>query len=113
MQYFKTKKKEKCLATLDLLRVGTIEMDPSDASGCTFTIEVAGRPYYLCADTKEKATDWCINLNRSKEARANLGGESRVESLSMNLSWRKWCFCIRYFVCGYVVRTTDSFLHFH
>lgn len=74
LQYFKTKKKEKCLATLDLLRVGTIEMDPSDASGCTFTIEVAGRPYYLCADTKEKATDWCINLNRSKEARANLGG---------------------------------------
>lgn len=74
MEYFKTKKKEKCLATLDLLRVGTIEMDPSDTSGCTFTIEVAGRPYYLCADTKEKATDWCINLNRSKEARANLGG---------------------------------------
>ncbi len=49
-------------------------MDPSDNSDCTFTIEVAGRKYYICADTKEKAMDWVITLNRVKEARMNIGG---------------------------------------
>lgn len=74
LKYFKSKKKEKCLATLDLLRVGTIAMDRTDAAGCTFTIEVAGRQYYLCADTKERAMDWVITLNRVREARAQIGG---------------------------------------
>lgn len=48
-------------------------MDPSDDSDCTFTIEVAGRNYFLCSDTKEKARDWVIALNRVKEARMNIG----------------------------------------
>lgn len=37
-------------------------------------IEVAGRSYYLCADTKERARDWVITLNRVKEARMKVGG---------------------------------------
>jgi len=74
LKYFKSKKKEKCLATLSLLRVGSISMDFSDHSGCTFTIEVAGRQYYLCTDTKGRAQDWVIMLNRAKEARAQVGG---------------------------------------
>lgn len=74
LKYFKSKKKDKCLATLDLLRVGTIAMDRTDSAGCTFTIEVAGRHYYLCADTKERAMDWVITLNRVREARAQIGG---------------------------------------
>ena len=49
-------------------------MDFSDHSGCTFTIEVAGRQYYLCTDTKGRAQDWVIMLNRAKEARAQVGG---------------------------------------
>jgi len=79
LKYFKSKKKEKCLATLDLLRVGSILMDFSDTSGCTFTIEVAGRQYYLCADTKERAQDWVITLNRAKEARAQVGGLKLID----------------------------------
>lgn len=74
LKYFKSKKKDKCLATLDLLRVGTIAMDRTDSAGCTFKIEVAGRHYYLCADTKERAMDWVITLNRVREARAQIGG---------------------------------------
>ena len=79
LKYFKSKKKEKCLATLDLLRVGSILMDFSDTSGCTFTIEVAERQYYLCADTKERAQDWVITLNRAKEARAQVGGLKLID----------------------------------
>ena len=54
-------------------------MDVSDGSGCTFTIEVAGRQYYLCADTKESAMDWVITLNRVKEARNEIGGLKLID----------------------------------
>jgi hypothetical protein len=74
LRYFKTSSRDQILATLDILRVGSIQMDYSDSNGCTFTIEVAGRSYYLCADTKERARDWVITLNRVKEARMKVGG---------------------------------------
>ena len=74
LKYFKSKNKGKPLAKLDLHRVGSIAIHLSDSSDCTFTIEVAGRKYYLCADTKEKAMDWVISLNRHKEAGMNIGG---------------------------------------
>jgi hypothetical protein len=74
LRYFKTKERIKILATLDLSHVGEILMDGSDSSGCTFNIEVSGRQYYLCADTKERARDWVITLNRIKEARMQIGG---------------------------------------
>ena len=79
LKYFKSKKKEKCLATLDLFRVGKIMMDRSDSSGCTFTVEVAGRQYYLCADTKDRSMDWVITLNRVKEARMQIGGLKLID----------------------------------
>jgi len=74
LKYYKSKKKEKCLATLSLLRVGPIRLDESDTSNCTFTIEVAGRKYYLCTGTQERTKDWVINLNRVREATAKEGG---------------------------------------
>lgn len=74
LKYFKSSSRNQILATLDLLRVGTIQLDYSDSNGCTFTIEVAGRSYYLCADAKERARDWVITLNRVKEARMKIGG---------------------------------------
>ena len=74
LRYFKSSSRDQILATLDLLRVGTIQLDYSDDNGCTFTIDVAGRSYYLCADTKERARDWVITLNRVKEARMKIGG---------------------------------------
>jgi hypothetical protein len=49
-------------------------MDWTAPNGNTFTIEVAGRIYYLCADSKESACDWVITLNRVKEARMQVGG---------------------------------------
>ena len=69
----------KLLATLDLLKVGQIMLDYSDPQGCTFTIKVAKRNYYLCAESKERAKDWVINLNRVKEARMNIGGLKLLE----------------------------------
>ncbi len=72
--YYKNIKRTTILATLDLLFVGRIQIDTSDPAGCTFLIEVKGRDYHLCADTKERARDWVISLNRIKEARMEIGG---------------------------------------
>ncbi len=77
--YYKNEERKKLLATLDLLHVGKIQLDATDPAGCTFKIEVKGRDYYLCADTKEKAKDWVITLNRVKEARLQIGGLSLIE----------------------------------
>lgn len=77
--YYKDKNKTTILATLDLLHVGEIQLDLTDPAGCTFKIEVKGRDYYLCADTKERARDWVISLNRVKEARMQIGGLKLIE----------------------------------
>ena len=77
--YYKNSKRTTILATLDLLYVGNIHLDSTDAAGCTFFIEVKGRNYYLCADTKEKARDWVISLNRVKEARMQIGGLKLID----------------------------------
>jgi hypothetical protein len=53
-------------------------MSSEDASGCTFHIIVADRPYTLKCDTKQKCIDWVITLNRIKEARMQLGGVKLV-----------------------------------
>lgn len=77
--YYKNKQRTTILATLDLLHVGKIQLDNSDPLGCTFMIEVKGRDYYLCAETRERARDWVISLNRVKEARMQIGGLKLIE----------------------------------
>jgi len=77
--YFKSKKRNKCLATLDLLNVGSVAMDDTDPADCSFTIEVAGRNYYLCAESKDHAMDWVISMNRVREARMEIGNLKLIE----------------------------------
>jgi len=82
LSYFKSKKhtsESDVLATLDLSRVGEIKMDDSDPQGCTFTIRVAKRNYFLHAETRERAMDWVISLNRVREARLQIGGLTLIE----------------------------------
>lgn len=74
LTYFKSQKRTKVLATLDLCKVGVIAIDGNDPTGCTFTIQVAKRPYYLRAENKATCKDWVINLNRVREARIQVGG---------------------------------------
>eukprot|EP00586_Coscinodiscus_wailesii_P018171 CAMPEP_0172517970 /NCGR_PEP_ID=MMETSP1066-20121228/289365_1 /TAXON_ID=671091 /ORGANISM="Coscinodiscus wailesii, Strain CCMP2513" /LENGTH=842 /DNA_ID=CAMNT_0013300217 /DNA_START=551 /DNA_END=3079 /DNA_ORIENTATION=+ len=74
LTYYKTQKRSKLLATLDLVKVGEIAVVEADPTCCTFTIQVAGRPYYLKADDSATCKDWVINLNRVREARVQIGG---------------------------------------
>ena len=73
LRYYKSEKRTKLLASLDLANVGKIVQDEADASGCCFTIQVAGRPYYLMAQDRSTCKDWVINLNRVREARIQIG----------------------------------------
>jgi len=77
--YFKSQKRNKLLATLDLLHVGSVAMDDTDPANCSFIIEVAGRNYYLCANSKDHATDWVISMNRVREARMEIGNLKLIE----------------------------------
>lgn len=79
LAYFKSRKRSKMLANLDLCHVGAIQIDKTDSSGCTFTIQVAKRPYFLCAASEPLCKHWVINLNRVKEARIQVGGFQLVE----------------------------------
>eukprot|EP00548_Thalassiothrix_antarctica_P009555 CAMPEP_0194159288 /NCGR_PEP_ID=MMETSP0152-20130528/77745_1 /TAXON_ID=1049557 /ORGANISM="Thalassiothrix antarctica, Strain L6-D1" /LENGTH=669 /DNA_ID=CAMNT_0038868837 /DNA_START=505 /DNA_END=2516 /DNA_ORIENTATION=- len=73
LTYFKTEKRKKHLATLDLAKVGSIAISAEDKSGCTFHIQVADRPYSLMAESESVCVDWVITLNRVKEARMQIG----------------------------------------
>jgi len=77
--YFKSEKRKKLLATLDLFHVGSVAMDDTDPADSSFTIEVAGRNYYLCADSKDHAMDWVISMNRVREARMEIGNLKLIE----------------------------------
>lgn len=79
--YFKSDKRKKPLASLDLLHVGSVTMDDTDPAGSSFIIEVAGRNYYLCADSKDHAMDWVISMNRVREARMEIGNLKLIEPL--------------------------------
>jgi len=72
LTYFKSSKRVKLLASLDLAKVGSIVIN-EDESGCCFTINIAKRPYHLRADSKTAMKDWVITLNRVKEARMQEG----------------------------------------
>lgn len=73
LTYFKSSKRVKLLASLDLAKVGSIAVNNEDESGCCFTINIAKRPYHLRADSKTAMKDWVITLNRVKEARLQEG----------------------------------------
>ena len=79
LTYYKTRKRTKLLASLDLLKVGDIRCDEEDPEGCVFAIQVSDRPYYLRAETKAACKDWVINLNRVREARLEIGGIQLVQ----------------------------------
>jgi len=74
LTYYKTDKRSAVLATLDLIEVGAIAVDETDPTGCTFTIQLGVRPYYLRAENSAICKDWVINLNRIREARIQIGG---------------------------------------
>lgn len=73
LSYYKTSKRSKLLATLDLEKVGAIVVNEDDPKGCSFTIQVLGRPYYLRAESRAACKDWVITLNRVKEAKLQQG----------------------------------------
>jgi hypothetical protein len=59
--------------------VGAIDIDESDSKGCSFTIQVLGRPYHLRAESRASCKDWVITLNRVKEARMQQGNVKLVD----------------------------------
>ena len=79
LSYYKSDKRNKLLATLDLSRVGVIALDSKDPAERTFTIQVAKRHYELCAENSARCKDWVISLNRAKEARMCIAGLSLVK----------------------------------
>lgn len=78
LTYFKSSKRMKLLASLDLAKVGSITINKEDDNGCGFTINIAKRPYHLRADSKTAMNDWVITLNRVKEARMQEGNVKLV-----------------------------------
>lgn len=73
LTYYKSSKRTKLLATLDLAKVGSIVINHQDRNGTTFTINISERPYHLRADSMGACKDWVITLNRVKEARMKEG----------------------------------------
>lgn len=80
LTYYKSDKRSKLLATLDLAKVGSIRVNRDDSDGCSFTINISHRPYHLRADSKESCRDWVITLNRIREARNQVGNVKLVNS---------------------------------
>lgn len=78
LTYYKSSKRIKLLATLDLAKVGSIQINEEDENGTTFTIHISERPYRLMADSKAACKDWVITLNRVKEARMQEGNVKLV-----------------------------------
>jgi len=80
LTYFKSSKRVKLLASLDLAKVGSIVVNKQDVEndGCCFTISISKRPYHLKADSKTAMKDWVITLNRVKEARMQEGNVKLV-----------------------------------
>ena len=78
LTYYKSSKRTKLLATLDLAKVGSIVINHGDQSGCCFVINISERPYHLRADSSAACKDWVITLNRVKEARMHEGNVKLV-----------------------------------
>ena len=71
-------KSELKLTYLFLKKVGAIVVNDDDPKGCSFTMQVLGRPYYLRAESRAVCKDWVITLNRIKEARLQQGNVKLV-----------------------------------
>ena len=78
LTYYKSSKRIKLMATLDLAKVGSIVINDTDPTGCCFTINISERPYHLRAESKAACRDWVITLNRVKEARMQQGNVKLV-----------------------------------
>mmetsp|Transcript_36832 Transcript_36832/g.44006 ORF Transcript_36832/g.44006 Transcript_36832/m.44006 type:complete len:433 (-) Transcript_36832:13-1311(-) len=81
LSYFKSEKRKELLAQLDLLHVGSVAMDDTDPADCSFIIDVGGRKYHLCAESKDHAMDWVISMNRVREARMEIGNLKLIHPL--------------------------------
>lgn len=84
LTYYKSSKRSKLLATLDLAKVGSIVINSEDEKGCCFIINISERPYHLRADSPSACKDWVITLNRVKEARMREGNVKLVMPSDMN-----------------------------
>jgi hypothetical protein len=86
LTYYKSSKRSKLLATLDLAKVGSIVINSEDEKECCFIINIAERPYHLRAESPSACKDWVITLNRVKEARMHEGNVKLVmpSELMMN-----------------------------
>ncbi|KAG7359858.1 PH domain containing protein [Nitzschia inconspicua] len=78
LTYYKSSKRSKLLATLDLAKVGSIIINSRDEKECCFIINISERPYHLRADSPAACKDWVITLNRVKEARMHEGNVKLV-----------------------------------
>lgn len=78
LTYYKSSKRSKLLATLDLAKVGSIVINKDDEKECDFVINISERPYHLRADSSAACKDWVITLNRVKEARMHEGNVKLV-----------------------------------
>jgi hypothetical protein len=84
LTYYKSSKRSKLLATLDLAKVGSIVINREDEKGSCFIINISERPYHLRADSSAACKDWVITLNRVKEARMHEGNVKLVMPTEMN-----------------------------
>eukprot|EP00934_Nitzschia_sp_Nitz4_P005100 Nitzschia sp. Nitz4//scaffold162_size51285//29119//30454//NITZ4_006970-RA/size51285-augustus-gene-0.31-mRNA-1//-1//CDS//3329537976//5090//frame0 len=73
LTYYKSSKRAKLLATLDLAKVGSIQINRTDDTETSFTIHISERRYHLRADSRATCKDWVITLNRVREARMQQG----------------------------------------
>ncbi len=84
LTYYKSSKRSKLLATLDLAKVGSIVINEADGKECCFIINISERPYHLRADSSAACKDWVITLNRVKEARMHEGNVKLVKRADLN-----------------------------
>jgi hypothetical protein len=84
LTYYKSSKRSKLLATLDLAKVGSIVINSEDEKECCFIINIAERPYHLRAESPAACKDWVITLNRVKEARMHEGNVKLIMPSEIN-----------------------------
>eukprot|EP00545_Synedropsis_sp_CCMP1620_P014868 CAMPEP_0119019402 /NCGR_PEP_ID=MMETSP1176-20130426/21698_1 /TAXON_ID=265551 /ORGANISM="Synedropsis recta cf, Strain CCMP1620" /LENGTH=134 /DNA_ID=CAMNT_0006973581 /DNA_START=259 /DNA_END=660 /DNA_ORIENTATION=+ len=61
LSYYKCRGSAVALATIHLAKTGAITVAyESDPSGCTFSIEVLGRAYFVKADSPQLCSEWVV-----------------------------------------------------
>lgn len=69
-------------------QVGAIVVNEDDPKGCSFTMQVLGRPYYLRAESRAVCKDWVITLNRIKEAKLQQGNVKLANHQNKHILFR-------------------------